>query len=102
MKIIGHTSYGYLAELNPYEIAAITGNGAHAIHASGSYSYRQTSHPVGTEFAVSETWKHLQALLQNETARANIAESLRAAATLIAHTPSPLTPPPQEAIAPPA
>lgn len=91
MKIIAHTAYGYLAELSPQELAAITGNPRDDSHSGfASYSNNQRSHTIGTEFKVNDTWKHLQVLLQNEGRRHNIAESLRAAATLIEHTPSPI------------
>lgn len=93
MKIIGHTAYGYLAELAPSEIAAITGEADNANHQSMGNRYGARNHSIGTEFKVHETWKHLVGLLANETHRKAIAESLRAAATLIDHTPSPLTPP---------
>ncbi len=94
MKIIAHTAYGYMAELSPKEVAAITGNGDDDKHAShGSYHRNGYSHPIGTELRVNDAWKHLQDLLQNEQSRKRIAESLRAAATLIEHTPSPINPP---------
>lgn len=65
MKIIGHTAYGYLAELSPHEIAAITGSAEDDRHAShNSYSGRCYNHHIGTELKVSETWKHLQDLLK--------------------------------------
>lgn len=92
MKIIAHTSTGYMAEVQPEELAAITGKHTDNQHDS-RYRYidpHQRSHAIGTEFKVNDTWKHLQVLLQNEGRRHNIAESLRAAATLIEHTPSPI------------
>lgn len=95
MKIIGHTKYGYLIEIDPKEIAKITGVGAddkHQWYADNRYGSGAISHPVGTEFNVGKTWDHLQGLLSNEKDRQKIAESLRAAATLIENTPSPITP----------
>lgn len=97
MKIIGHTASGYIAEIAPEEIAAISGKPEDSNHQSyaryGKYS--AASHGVGSTFNVCDTWKHLQALLKNEGERNAVAESLRAAATLIQHTPSPLTPAPE-------
>ena len=93
MKIIGHTQYGYLVEMNPLELSHITGKPQDNVHSSnsrGSY-HSQESHKIGTAFNVSETWGHLQRLLKNGDERKRIAESLRAAATLIEHTPSPIT-----------
>lgn len=92
MKIIGHTQYGYLVEMTEVELSKITGNPKDAVHSSNnrsSYS-QQESHKIGTAFNVSETWGHLQRLLANGKERERIAESLRAAATLIEHTPSPI------------
>jgi hypothetical protein len=96
MKVIGHTAYGYLMEVTPQEIAKITGKPGDNQHAgfNTGYSRDQDTHRIGTEFKVSETWDHLQRLLKNEPERQRIAESLRAAATLIEHTPSPITIPP--------
>jgi len=94
VKIIATTVNGYIVEIAPSEIAAITGNQDHDRHDS---SYSQRGHPIGSEFTVSKTWKHLNNLLSNEKERKQIAESLRAAATLIEHTPSPLTLPAVEA-----
>jgi hypothetical protein len=99
MKVIGHTAYGYLMEVTPAEIAKITGNPKHNQHAAfnGYGRPHEENHKIGTEFSVSDTWDHLQRLLKNEPERQSIAESLRAAATLIEHTPSPITiPPPAE------
>lgn len=93
MKIIAHTANGYVAEIGPHEIAAITGNDKDNDHAShnGYGRYGHQTHAIGTEFKVCDTWKHLQNLLSNEASRKRISESLRAAATLIEHTPSPLS-----------
>lgn len=96
MKIIGHTRYGYLIEIDPKEIAKITGVGTddkHLWYGENRYGSGSSaaSHPIGTEFHVGKTWDHLQNLLSNEKDRQKIAESLRAAATLIEHTPSPIT-----------
>lgn len=97
MKIIGHTAYGYLAELSPVEIAAITGDSSDNRHSGfASYGNSSVTHPIGTELKPSEIWKHLQRLLGNENERQRIAESLRASATLIEHTPSPITLPAAE------
>jgi hypothetical protein len=98
MKIIAHTACGYIAELSPPEIAAITGNSSNNDHAaySGYGRHGHASHAIGTEFKVCDTWKHLGNLLSNEESRKRIAESLRAAATLIEHTPSPIVLPPTE------
>lgn len=96
MKVIGHTAYGYLMEITPHEIAKITGNPKDDQHAgfNTGYARSQDTHRIGTEFKVSDTYDHLQRLLRNEKERQGIAESLRAAATLIEHTPSPITVPP--------
>ena len=93
MKITGYTKYGYLVELEPAELAKLTGNFADNRH-SGFSRYgapQQENHAIGTELHVSPTWDHVQKLLENEPQRQRIAESLRAAATLIEHTPSPIT-----------
>lgn len=92
MKITGYTKYGYLVEMTETELSKITGNPDDAVHSSNTgYSRNpQVSHEIGTAFNVSETWGHLQRLLKNGNERKSIAESLRAAATLIEHTPSPI------------
>lgn len=92
MKITGYTSYGYLVEMTPRELSQITGKPSDDSHSSqnrGGYN-PNVSHNIGTGFNVSETWGHLQRLLKNGDERKSIAESLRAAATLIEHTPSPI------------
>ncbi len=95
MKIIGHTAYGYLVELSPGELSHITGDPKDNQHTSRNSPYggkHENSHSIGTTFNVSPTWDHLPKLLTNEPHRQRIAESLRAAATLIEHTPSPIQP----------
>jgi hypothetical protein len=99
MQIIGHTKYGYLVEMDSHELSHITGNPQDAQHAGHNSYYggrHQETHPIGTKFNVSETWKHLKEVLATEQRRKQIAESLRAAATLIEHTPQPITPLPVE------
>jgi len=93
MKITAHTQYGYLIEVSPEEIAELTGNFKDNRHAYRNRHTRehQESHEIGTELNISPTWKHIGNLLENEPQRQRIAESLRAAATLIEHTPSPIT-----------
>jgi len=88
MKIIARTATGYLCEIAPEEVRSITGDSDH-------YSYSNTMFKPGDVFEVSKTWGHLQHLLANEKERQRIAESLRAAATLIENTPSPVTLPPE-------
>lgn len=83
MKIIGHTATGYLAEIAPDEVRRLTGN-----YDDSSYSNRHFG--VGHILNVSATWDHLSSLLRNGEERKKIADSLRAAATLIEHTPSPI------------
>lgn len=91
MQIIGYTRHGYLVEMTEVELSKITGNPKDAVHSSNNSHYSsQESHKIGTAFNVSETWGHLQRLLENGEKRQRIAESLRAAATLIEHTPSPI------------
>lgn len=91
MKIIAHTAYGYMVEMSPTDLSKITGDSKHRVHQSGAqYRHGEYSHAIGTEFAVSKTYDHLVELLANEDKRKRIAESLRAAATLIEHTPSPI------------
>lgn len=93
MKIIGHTKYGYIAEVSANEVGFLTGNRADARHDSLS----GRSHPVGSDLPISESWEHLEGILRTQNQRKQIAESLRAAATLIEHTPDPLTlPVPEE------
>lgn len=84
MKIIAKTQDGYIAEIDPTEIRRITGS-------YDDSSYRNDKFRPGDVLKVSDTYDHLAALLQNEKERKKIAESLRAAATLIEHTPSPLS-----------
>lgn len=90
MKIIGHTYTGYLMEMSPEEIASITGNSKDNAHDTGRRynSSMGPSHSIGTEFKVNEGWKHLQKINETAAERASIAERLRAAATLIEHTPT--------------
>lgn len=83
MKIIGKTDKGYMMEVSPEEVSCLTGK-------SDDYGYHNSKFDVGTEFTISKTWNHLQHLDSNEAERKRIAESLRAAATLIEHTPSPI------------
>lgn len=89
MTIIAHTATGYLIEVAPDEIAAITGNPRDDSHHSNSrYGNPQTrNHQIGAQFRVSPAWKHLQKINESAAARASIAERLRAAATLVEHTP---------------
>ena len=97
MKIVGHTKYGYLIEASPRELSEIAGNSALDAHAGlSSYGRSQYSHEIGMTFNISPTWAHLKDILQNEDRRKQIAESLRASATLIEHTPSPITLPEPE------
>lgn len=84
MKIIATTEKGYLVEINPQEVGQLTGVSDHV-------EYHNRRFKPGQEFAISDTWSHLRRLLENEKERQRIAESLRAAATLIEHTPSPIT-----------
>lgn len=89
MKIIGHTSTGYLAEIDPEEIAAITGkteDNSHECHSRYGQSGTR-NHSIGATFKVCEAWKHLKKISNTAAERASIAERLRAAATLIEHTP---------------
>jgi hypothetical protein len=89
MKIIGHTHNGYLVEITPQEIASITGKPDDDAHQkNGAYGYtRTTNHSIGAVFHVNPAWKHLQKINESAAARASIAERLRAAATLVEHTP---------------
>jgi hypothetical protein len=90
MKIIGHTQDGYLVEIKPHEIASITGNPDNDSHQINSrYGCgKGTNHSIGTEFKVNEAWKHLKKINCTTVERSSIAERLRAAATLIEHTPT--------------
>jgi hypothetical protein len=97
MKIIGHTKYGYIAEIDPAEIAAITGDENTNRHAWRSKTYQtESSHDVGTEFKICDMWRHLNTLSKNERERKGIAEQLRAAASVIELTPSAFTAPPEK------
>lgn len=84
MKIIARTATGYLAEFEPEEIRRITGS-------YDDSAYSNSKFKPGDVLNVSATYDHLSKLLNNEGERQKIAESLRAAATLIEHTPSPIT-----------
>lgn len=89
MKIIAKTDTGYIAEIEPQEIGRITGDGSHSV-------WHNEKFKPGAVLNVSDTYDHLERLLRNGEERKKIAESLRAAATLIEHTPSPITLPPEE------
>lgn len=97
MKILAHTNNGYICELAPHEIASLTGNSSDDKRPMTNSNW---SHAVGTELSVHPTWQHLQSILATERRRKDIAESLRAAATLIEHTPSPIALPPEPPPAP--
>lgn len=86
MKVIGHTSDGYLAELSKEDMQKLTGKGE-------SYHRGERSHAVGTILNVPQLSKHIEAMAYTKQQRANAAEALRAAATVIESTPDAFTAP---------
>ena len=91
MKIIAHIPYGYLVAMSVDEMAKIAGKPELSKHPDAyHHSERAPLLKLNTEVEVSKTWDHLQKIQQSEEARRRIAESLRAAATLVDHTPDPL------------
>jgi hypothetical protein len=94
MKVIGHTSNGYLAELSKEDMQKLTGKGE-------PYHHGERAHAVGTILNVPQLSKHIEAMAYTKTQRANAAEALRAAATVIESTPDAFTaPPPPAAVLP--
>lgn len=89
MKIIAKTATGYLVEIEPREIGRVTGD-------SNDSVWHNEKFKPGVVLNVSDTYGHLERLLRNGEERKKIAESLRAAATLIEYTPSPITLLPEE------
>lgn len=86
MKIIGVTHNAYLVEMTPRELREISGNE----NADQSWS-TPNARLHGATLEVIGTWEHLRRIQSTDTERGKIAESLRAAATLIEHTPLVLT-----------
>lgn len=80
MKIIGHTSNGYLIEASAHEVTKLSGVSAGIVY--GNHELR-----VGTEIKPHDAYDHIQRILQNEQSRKSIADQLRAAAVVIETTP---------------
>jgi hypothetical protein len=92
MKIIGLTHNAYLVEMMPRELRDISGNE----NADQSWS-SPNPRLHGATLEINATWEHLRRIQSTDKERAQIAQSLNAAATLIANTPLVLTlpvPPP--------
>lgn len=92
MKIIGTTHNAYLVAVTPYELLRMSDHDAVA----QSYNTPNTK-LIGCELKLTEIWDHLHGVQQTDKERAKIAESLRAAATLIENTPDTLKYPPTPA-----
>jgi hypothetical protein len=86
MKIIGHTTFGYLTEVSKDEMQTLTGKSEH-------YGQGCQAHPVGSILNVPQLSKHIEAMAYTKQQRANAAEALRAAATVIESTPDAFTAP---------
>jgi len=91
MKIIAHIPYGYLVAVSAPEMAQLTGEPKHSRIPEDRYNYGDRL-PINHEMDISKTWDHLRKLQETPEIRRRIAESLRAAATLVEHTPDPLSP----------
>lgn len=85
MKITGYTYTGYIVEMTPLELSRIAGNNSLNRHMNDRSSIGNVS--IGTAVSVNESWDRLTELAKTEEKRKRIAESLRAAATLIENTP---------------
>ena len=90
MKIIAHIPYGYLVAMSRNELSLLTGNKEHSRGPDDHYD-RGPLLKINAEVEINETWKDLNKLRATTEERRRIAENLRAAATIIEHTPDPLT-----------
>ena len=90
MKVIAHTGDGYLVEMSPRELAAITGQST-----TNEYNGKPNV-STGAVMKTKEALDHLDKILNYEEQRKKMAEQLRAAATIIETTPSIMTLPPVE------
>ena len=92
MKIAGFTYTGYLVEMTPLELSRVAGDISLNRHMSMRHSSGDNV-SIGTEVLVNSNWDRLLELAKTEETRKRIAESLRAAATLIENTPKTFTEP---------
>lgn len=84
MQIIGRTAYGYIIEASCSDVTSITGS-------NNSDGSGRPTLQAGTQINVHKCWNHINSITQFEERRKAMAEQLRAAATVIETTPSPLT-----------
>ena len=81
MKIIGTTKFGYIVEISATDMTTLTGISCH------NYDQRPGLN-VGTEIHAKRVVQHIEALIASDGQRKQVAESLRAAATIIERTPT--------------
>lgn len=63
MKIIGHTSNGYLVEMSRHEITRLCGDAAkHKTQGGYSYSHEEIPHAIGKEFDIAPVVDRVHAL----------------------------------------
>lgn len=86
MKIIGHTTHGYLCEVSKEEMKLSTGKDEH-------WSGGHHSHAVGNIINVPSIAAHTRAMAYTIKQRKDAAETLRAVANIIETVPDAFTAP---------
>jgi hypothetical protein len=86
MKIIGHTSHGYICEVTKEEMKLSTGK-------EEPWSAGSHAHPVGNIVNVPEISRHIRNMEYTIKQRKDSAETLRAVANIIETVPDAFTEP---------
>ncbi len=95
MKIIGHSSEGYICEISKAEMQLATGVGE-------PWDSRNRGHKVGQIVDVPKIAEHMRNMEYTAKDRAKAAETLRACANIIETVPVAFVAPPEEKPAPSA
>lgn len=86
MKIIGHTSLGYICEVSPDELLKING-GKHATGLGERCFLDGYRAKIGSVIEVDKAWERVEQIQQKEAAMKEKAQALRSLANILESLP---------------